>query len=100
MERVEFYRQVLRQIIDEEAGRQPAASEAETLCSCDETHDQYQVLYVGWDGDVRLFLVLCYLRLREGKIWIERDSTSEGIALRLVEAGVPRDDIVLAFHPA
>jgi hypothetical protein len=32
-------------------------------------------------------------------IWIQYDGTEEGIANRLVELGVPREDIVLAFHP-
>jgi hypothetical protein len=29
---------------------------------------------------------------------IERDLTEDGIAAELLEAGVPEDDIVLAFH--
>ncbi|MBV7334508.1 XisI protein [Chloroflexi bacterium TSY] len=33
-----------------------------------------------------------------GKIWIEIDWTEEGIATELVAAGVPKEDIVLAFH--
>ena len=30
---------------------------------------------------------------------IEEDWTEEGIATDLLEAGVPHEDIVLAFHP-
>jgi len=38
--------------------------------------------------------------VREEKIWIQRDGTEEGIANELVEAGIPPDQIVLAFrHP-
>ena len=33
------------------------------------------------------------------KIWIQRDGTEDGIATDLEAAGVPKSDIVLAFHP-
>jgi hypothetical protein len=33
------------------------------------------------------------------KIWIQCDNTEDGIALELVAAGIPKSDIVLAFHP-
>jgi len=33
------------------------------------------------------------------KIWIEEDMTEDGIATYFLEQGVPREDIVLAFHP-
>jgi hypothetical protein len=95
-----MFRQVLRQVVVEEACRLPATGEVEAIAICDELHDQYQVLYLGWDRGVRVFLVLCHLRVHEGKIWIERDGTAEGIGTRLLEAGIPREDIVLAFHPA
>lgn len=33
------------------------------------------------------------------KIWILRDGTEEGIATDLEQAGVPKQQIVLGFHP-
>jgi len=33
------------------------------------------------------------------KIWIEEYMTEEGIATYFLEQGVPRENIVLAFHP-
>lgn len=38
------------------------------------------------------------LRLRNGKIFVEIDWMEDGIVDRLLEAGVSKDDIVLAFH--
>jgi len=36
----------------------------------------------------------------DGRFWIQYDGTEDGIATQLVEAGVSRDRIVLAFkHP-
>ncbi|WP_333146915.1 element excision factor XisI family protein [Microcoleus sp. B13-B6] len=39
-----------------------------------------------------------YVRIRDRKFWIEEDWTEDGIATDLVRAGVPKEDIVLAFH--
>ena len=39
-----------------------------------------------------------HARLHNGKIWIEADLTYEGLANQLVEAGVPKGDIVLGFN--
>jgi hypothetical protein len=39
-----------------------------------------------------------YVRIRDHKFWIEEDWTEDGIANDLVQAGVPHEDIVLAFH--
>jgi hypothetical protein len=39
------------------------------------------------------------MRLHNGKIWLEYDGTDSYIARQLVKAGVPKEDIVLAFHP-
>ncbi len=33
----------------------------------------------------------------DGKVWIQRDGTQEGIALELEEAGIPKEAIVLGF---
>jgi hypothetical protein len=39
-----------------------------------------------------------YVRIRDSEFWIEEDWTENGIATDLVLAGVPKEDIVLAFH--
>jgi hypothetical protein len=39
-----------------------------------------------------------HIDIKNGKIWIQHDGTEVGIATILLEEGVPKDDIVLAFH--
>lgn len=95
-----LYRQILGRIIEEEAQLHPATGEIEVIPLVDAVRDQYQLLHVGWDRNGRVFSVIFHIRLRDGKVWIERHGTAEGIASRLVDAGIPREDIVLAFHPA
>ncbi|MEC4887755.1 MAG: XisI protein [Scytonema sp. PMC 1070.18] len=64
----------------------------------DEQQDHYQLLYVGWRGNKRDFGCLLHLDIKDGKIWIQHDGTEVGIANQLVEMGVPKQDIILAFH--
>ncbi len=52
----------------------------------------------GWRGNKRDFGCILHLEIKRGKIWIQHDGTEEGIANRLVEMGVPKQDIILAFH--
>jgi hypothetical protein len=41
---------------------------------------------------------LIHIQIKHQKIWIEQDETEIGIANELVEAGVPKADIVLAYQ--
>jgi hypothetical protein len=98
---VEQYRQCIRHLLSERAqrsSRQRNAQEYEVQTIFDSEHDHYQLLYVGWRGDKRDFGCILHLDIKGGKIWIQHDGTEEGIANRLVEMGVPKQDIILAFH--
>jgi hypothetical protein len=64
----------------------------------DAVRDHYQLMTVGWNGHERVHGCLLHIDIKQGKIWIQHDGTEEGVANRLVEAGVPKEDIVLAFH--
>jgi hypothetical protein len=65
----------------------------------DDEHGEYLLMRIGWRGETRVHRSVFYLRLRNGKIWIEEDWTKEGIATELMSRGVPKEDIVLAFNP-
>jgi len=46
----------------------------------------------------RLRTTVIHIDIRAGKVWIQHDGTEDGVAGELVEAGIPREQIVLAFH--
>lgn len=98
---VEQYRQYIQELLSERAQRvsKPQnAQEYEVQTIFDTERDRYQLLYVGWRGNKRYFGCILHLELKNGKIWIQHDGTEIGIANQLVERGVPKQDIVLAFH--
>lgn len=98
---VEQYRQYIQHLLLERArraSRQRNAREYEVQTVFDTERDHYQLLYVGWRGNKRDFGCILHLDIKNGKIWIQHDGTEIGIANQLVEMGVPKQDIVLAFH--
>ena len=54
---------------------------------------------MGWFNQERNRDITLYLRFKNGKIWIEEDWLEHGITTDLVSAGIPKEDIVLAFQP-
>lgn len=96
----QLYRTILKAIMAtqaEEMERQPVVGvDVELLI--DEAHDNYMLVPVGWSPQGRVRGATLYVRLRNGKFWIEEDWTEEGIATHLLAAGVLKEDIVLAFH--
>jgi XisI protein len=64
----------------------------------DEQRDQYLWLRCGWDGKRRVQHIILYLQIQNGKIWVEEDSTNLAIVDDLLEAGIPKTDIILGFH--
>ena len=101
MERIEQYRQAIRQILKEQASLEPSnpESEIESQIICDTESDRYLLLDVGWEELKRVYHCFIHLDIKDEKIWIQRNMTEADLAQDLVELGVPREDIVLGLHP-
>lgn len=98
MDHLNRHRQVIQQLIARHAQYKPSHGCIETVPMCDPTSDNYLLMDIGWDNTGRVHAVVFHLRLRDGKIWIEWDGTEYGIAQELVDAGIPKTEIVLAFY--
>ena len=61
--------------------------------------NQFFLMREGWQGKQRFHGFVVHAEIRDSKIWIHYDGIEDGITDELVEAGVPKDSIVLAFHP-
>lgn len=102
MDRLTGYRTALDAIVRRFGGIFQAAPDqtVETVLITDHEHDQYGVWSLGWQADGRrAFGPLFMARIKDGKVWVEADYTDLTLADELLAAGVPREDIVLAFHP-
>jgi XisI protein len=94
------YPKLLKQILTEHielCNRRPNP-ELETFLIEDKQERHYIWMNLGWQNGSRVAGMTVYIRIQGGKFWIEEDWTEEGIATELVRSGVPKEDIVLAFH--
>jgi hypothetical protein len=99
METVTQYRELIQDLIRKYAQYRSARGDVQVEVIFDETNDHYELIYAGWNGPYRIHGSVVHIDIRQEKIWIQYDGTEGGIAEELVEAGVPRDRIVLAFKP-
>src|SRR5579862_1991148 len=97
MDTLEQYRQIIRDLIRNYAQYQPALGDVQIEIVFDEAQDHYELMYAGWNGPYRIHGSVLHVDIRNGKVIIQHDGTEEGIAEKLVSAGIPRDRIVLAF---
>lgn len=98
MDKLEHYRQIIKQILSRQAAFSPSHGQIKTIPVFDEKTDNYMVVDVGWDQPGRVHAVILHLALRNGKVWVEVDGIEEGITQELLAAGIPKSDIVLAFY--
>lgn len=98
MDKLEHYRQIIEDTLNEYAAIPYAYGDMAGHTVFDREKDSYLLMTVGWDDERRIHGCLIHIDILNEKIWIQRDGTEDGIATELVAAGVPKSDIVLAFH--
>lgn len=98
MDTLDNYRQLIRQILTEHTRVPYAYGDIQHETVFDSENDRYLLMIAGRENDRRVHGCLVHVDIIEGKFWIQRDGTERGIANELVEAGVPKDHIVLGFR--
>ena len=98
MERIDNYATYVEAILEEYAEYRPSAEQVEVQTVFDRERNHYLLLYSGWTDEHRTRGCVLHVDIKDGKIWIQHDGTEVGIANELVARGVPKNDIVLAFH--
>ncbi len=95
---LENYRQYIEEIILWAAGNKYANSSLEKKPVFDTDRDRYLLMVNGFEGKQRYNYALIDVEIRNGKFWIHYDGLEDGVAAYLLEKGVPKQDIVLAFY--
>ncbi|NOT64291.1 MAG: XisI protein [Acidobacteria bacterium] len=100
MDKLSHYRAAIKDILKKHAAVPHHYGQITDRVVCDEENDNYLWLSEGWNKDRRVHHCIAHLEIINGKIWIQKDRTEDGIALYLELEGIPKQDIVLGFHPA
>jgi hypothetical protein len=94
------YSSIIKEILLDYVQYKPAYGDISSSVSFDDEHGNYALLQVGWEGDEYVHGAIIHISLINNKIWIQYDGTEEGIASDLIDAGIPKEIIVLGFkHP-
>ena len=98
--KLEQYRTIIKQALRAYAALLQRANKpgVETVTVFDEAQDHYLLHTIGWADRKHVWNTTLYVRIRNNKFYIEVDWTEDGIATELLAAGVPKENIVLAFH--
>jgi hypothetical protein len=98
MDKITEYRRIILELINEYYRRWSSHSEIELYPVVDRDGDHYQILRDGWRNYRRYYGCVLHFDIKDGKIWVRHNGTEDDVAAMLVERGVPKTDIVLAFH--
>jgi hypothetical protein len=99
MDKVENYKKIVREVVLEVAKMTPSDAQSETQCIVDFEQGHFLLFSVGWYDNQREYLPFVHFDVKpDGKIWVQHDGTDLVLAQWLLDRGVPKKDIVLAFQ--
>ena len=98
MEKLERYRNSIVEIMRKYQNAVPSSGDIEVQTIFDRENDHYQIINVGGQNDRRIYGCSLHIDIKNNKVWIQHNGTERRIAEELNELGVPKEDIVLAFH--
>ena len=98
MEKLETFKKIILEVMKEYTDYFKVSSPDLKYEFIADTHNHhYQLLRLGWHNRKRVHLLIFHLDIIDGKIWIQQDNTEAGVANLLLEKGIPKSEIVLAY---
>ncbi len=100
MDTLANYRKIIKEVLTPYTTIPYSHGELTCQAIFDEKSDSYLLVTLGWDKAKRIHGCLVHLDIINGKVWVQRDETEDGVTKELVAAGIAKEAIVLGFHPA
>lgn len=99
MDTLEFYRDTIERVLRQYVEMPYRYGDITEHLIVDRDRNHFLLFDVGWQQGKRVHGCVTHVEIIDGKIWIQRDGIEDGITEELLEAGIPKSDIVLGFHP-
>jgi XisI protein len=99
MDTLNHWRSLLEKLLLEYAAILKPYGDVKTYLIVSQDRNHFLLMHEGWNDQKRVHGMIVHAEIRDSKIWIHYDGIEDGITDELVAAGVPKDHIVLAFHP-
>lgn len=97
MDKLNYYRKLIREILSNHAKIPYKNGNIKFETVFDSESDRYLLMILGRENKRYEHGCLIHVDIINEKIWIQRDGTEIGVANEFVEAGVPKNEIVLGF---
>ncbi|MEL7071670.1 MAG: XisI protein [Cyanobacteria bacterium J06581_3] len=100
MDKIARYRKAIQALLEQNSLFKTKEKNVENQLFFDTTRDHYQLMSVGWDELDRIYHTILHFDIKDGKIWLQQNTTDIDVGQELVNMGIPKEDIVLGLHPA
>lgn len=100
MDKLAHYRTSIQTLLEQYGQFKTQDEDVENELFLDTIRDHYQLMRVGWDGLSRIYHTILHFDIKDGKVWLQQNTTDIDIGQELVDMGIPKEDIVLGLHPA
>ncbi len=99
MDTLNHYHHIISEILKEYASLPYAYGDLKRKLIIGEDHKSYVLFTLGYLNERRVHGCVVHIEIIDDKIWIHEDGLEDGIASDSVRAGIPKNKIVLGFHP-
>jgi hypothetical protein len=99
MDKLKTYRDAIQALLEAHCENPVGQADIETQILIDPVRDHYQLMRVGWNGLHRAYYVILHFDIKNGKVWIQQNTTDSDVAQELIEKGISQGDIVLGLQP-
>jgi hypothetical protein len=100
MDQLDHYRTCIQTLLEQHSQTKTQDDEVSDELVFDQDRDHYQLMRVGWKGLSRVYHTVLHFDIKDGKIWLQQNTTDIDVGQELIEMGIPKDAIVLGLHPA
>jgi XisI protein len=99
MDKVTKYQNIIVDYLTEFANFGKPRTGIEKQVIADKERNHFQFVTTGWqDRSHFVYIIGLHMDIKDGKVWIWQNNTDAFVADELMERGIPKSDIVLAFH--
>lgn len=99
MDKLDRYRTCIQTLLEQHS-QSKTQEEVENELFFDPVRDHYQLMRVGWKGLSRVYHTVLHFDIKDGKIWLQQNTTDIDVGQELQDMGIPKEDIILGLHPA
>ena len=99
MDKLTNYKKTVRSILEHYvATAKPHFADTEVYLVADDEHGQYLLFHNSWRDERRNYGCFLHVRMKNQKVYVESDGSDSGFTNDFLQAGIPKEDIVLAFQ--